>query len=88
MRTQYQEVQNNTQLKKNQNVNENEKIQLVVKYYPKKQSPFLHKPEFNFLKGLSCNRISWLDFDRGWCCENCENIINEQYQIDKKLLKQ
>ena len=31
----------------------------------------------------------WLDFDKGYYCRNCENIINKQkHQIDKKVLRQ
>ena len=37
----------------------------------------------------SCKQNNWLEFDKGYYCENCEYIINKQkHQIDKKVLGQ
>ena len=37
----------------------------------------------------SCKRNIWLEFDRGYYCQNCEYIINKQrHQIDKNVLRQ
>ena len=46
LRTQYQ-VQNNTQIRKNQKVNKNDNDELVVKNYLKKKQPiFQQQPKF------------------------------------------
>ena len=35
------------------------------------------------------NKKKWLEFDRGYYCKNCENIINKQkHQINKNILRQ
>ena len=35
----------------------------------------------------SCKGNNWLEFDKGYYCQNCEYIINEpKHQIDKKFL--
>ena len=74
LRTQYQ-VQNETQITKNQKVIKNDDNELVLKNYPKNKPPNCH----------SCKRNNWLDFDKGYSCINCEYIIDKQkHQIDKK----
>ena len=74
-RIQYQ-VQNETQTRRNRKVIKNDIDELVVKNYPKnknKQPSIQHLPNCP-----SCKRKKWLEFDKGYCCKNCEYIINEQ----------
>ena len=87
-RTQYQ-VQNDTQIRRNQKVIKNDFDELIVKNYPNKKT----NKQTIFQKHLpncpSCKRINWLEFDKGYYCKNCEYIINKQkHQIDKKVLRQ
>ena len=87
LRTQYQ-VQNETQIRRNQKVIRNDNDQLVVKNYPKNKNkqPSIQQQLPNC---PSCKRNIWLDFDKGYYCKNCEFIINKQkHQIDKKVLRQ
>ena len=87
LRTQYQ-VQNETKIRRNQKVIKNDNDQLVVKNYPKninKQS-IIQKQLPNC---PSCKQNTWLEFDKGWYCRNCEYIINKQkHQIDKNVRRQ
>ena len=87
LRTQYQ-VQNNIQLRKKQKVVEGiGKIE--VKNYPKKKQPTEQQPKFKPPNCPSYKRNNWLQFDRGFFCKNCENVLNQQkHQIDKKVLRQ
>ena len=81
--TQYQ-VQNETQIRKNQKVMKNDNNQLEVKNYPKNKNkhPIIQKQLPNC---PSCKQNTWLEFDKGFYCTNCEYIINKQkHQIDKK----
>ena len=79
LRTQYQ-VQKETQIRRNQEVIENENDQIVVKNYPKNKQPNIQKELPNC---PSCKRNIWLKFDKGYYCKNCEDIINKQkHQID------
>ena len=87
MRTQYQ-VQNETQIRRNQKVIKNDNDQIMVKNYPKNKNK---QPKFQ--KQLpncpSYKQNIWLEFDKGYYCKNCEYIINKQNnQIDKKVLRQ
>ena len=87
LRTQYQ-VQNETQIRKNQKVIKNDNDQLVVTNYPKNKNkqPIVQQQLPNC---PSCERNNWLEFDKGYYCKVCEFIINEQkHQIDKKVLRQ
>ena len=61
LRTQYQ-VQNGTQIRRNQKVIENDNDQLVVKNYPKnkQQQPKLKPPNCPNFK-----QNNWLEFDEG-----------------------
>ena len=59
LRTQYQ-VQNDTQIRKNQKVIKNENYELEVKQYPKSKQPIIQQP-----KCPSCKRSIWLEFDKG-----------------------
>ena len=86
LRTQYQ-VQNDTQIRKNQNVVKNENDQLVVKNYRKNKQP-IHQPKFKPPNCPSCKQNNWLEFDEGYYSKNCEYIINKQkHQIAKKFFR-
>ena len=86
LRTQYQ-VQNETQIRRNQKVVKNED-QLIVKNYPRnKKQPIQQRPKL--LSCPSSKQNNWLEFDKGYYCINCEFIINKQkHQIDIKVLRQ
>ena len=88
LRTQYQ-VQNETQLRKNQKVIKTDNDQLVVKNYPKNNQPKSQQLKFKPPNCPNCKQNNWLEFDRGYYCKNCEYLINQQkHQIDKKVLRQ
>ena len=88
LRTQYQ-VQNETQIRRNQKGIKNDNEQLVVKSYPKNKQPIQQQPKFILPNCPNCKRNNWLEFDKGYFCRNCEYIINKQkHQIDKKVLRQ
>ena len=89
LRTQYQ-VQNETKIRKNQKVIKNDD-QLIVKNYPKNKNkqPIIQQQKFKPPTCPSCKRNNWLEFDKGYYCQNCEYILNKQkHQIDKKVLRQ
>ena len=87
LRTQYQ-VQNETQIRRNQKVIKNDNDQLIVKNYPKNKQP-TQQQNFKPPKCPDCKQNNWLEFNKGYFCQNCEYIINKQkHQIDKKVLKQ
>ena len=88
LRTQYQ-VQNETQIRRNQKVIKNDNDQLIVKNYPKNKQPIIQQQKIKLPNCPSCKRNTWLEFDKGYYCTNCEYIINKQkHQIDKKVLRQ
>ena len=89
LRTQYQ-VQNETQIRKNQKVVKIDNDQLIVKNYPKnKKQPIKQQQKLKPPNCPSCKQNNWLEFDKGYYCTNCEYIINKQkHQIDKKILRQ
>ena len=88
LRTQYQ-VQNETQIRRNQKVIKSDNDQLKVKNYPKYKQPVIQQQKFKPPNCPSCKQNNWLEFDKGYYCTNCENIINKQkHQIDKKILRQ
>ena len=88
LKTQYQ-VQNETQIRKNQKFIKNDNNQLVVKNYPKIKQPIIQQQKFKLPNCPSCKQNIWLEFDKGYDCKNCENVINKQkHQIDKKVLRQ
>ena len=88
LRTQYQ-VQNETQIRRNQKVVKNDNDQLIVKNYPKNKQPIIQQQKFKLPNCPSCKQNTWLEFDKGYYCTNCEYIINKQkHQIDKKVLRQ
>ena len=87
LRTQYQ-VQNETQIRRNQKVVKNDNNQLVVKNYPKNKNkqPIIQQQLPNC---PSCKQNTWIEFDKGYYCTNCEYIINKQkHQINKQVLRQ
>ena len=85
LRTQYQ-VQNETQIRKNQKVTRKDNDELVVKNYPKNEQPIIQQQLPNC---PSCKQNNWLEFDKGYYCRNCEYIIDKQkHQIDKNVLRQ
>ena len=86
LRTQYH-VQNETQIRKNQNVDRiNNNNELEVENYPENKQPIIQQQKFKPANCPSCKRTNWLEFDKGWFCQNCEYIVNKQkHQIAKKL---
>ena len=88
LRTQYQ-VQNETQVRRNQKVIKNDNDQLIVKNYPKNKQPIIQQQKLKLPNCPSCKQNNWLEFDKGYYCKNCEHIFNKQkHQIDKKVLRQ
>ena len=88
LRTQYQ-VQNEAQIRKNQKVIKNDNNELVVKNYLKNKQPNIQQQKFEPPNCPSCKQNTWLEFDKGFYCTNCEYIINKQkHQIDKKTRRQ
>ena len=86
MRTQYQ-VQNDTKIRRNQKVIKNDNDQLIVKTYPKNKKQSIIQQKLPNCP--SCKRNTWIEFDKGYYCTNCEYIINKQkHQIDKQVLRQ
>ena len=87
-RTPYQ-VQNETKIRRNQKVIKNDNNQLIVKNYPRNKQPIQQQQKLKPPNCPSCKRDNWLDFDKGYYCQNCEYIINKQrHQIDKNVLRQ
>ena len=88
LRTQYQ-VQNDTKTRRNQKVIKNDNDQLVVKNYPQNENkqPIIQQPKLPNCP--SCKQKTWLEFEKGYYCTNCEYIINKQkHQINKNILRQ
>ena len=82
MRIQYQ-VQNETQVRKNQKIFNNVNDELVVRNYPENKQSIIKQPKFELPNCPSCKRTIWLDFDKGYYCKNCEyNIDKQKNQID------
>ena len=88
LRTQYQ-VQNETQIRKNQKVIRNDNDHLIVKNYPKNNQPVIQQQKFKPPNCLNCKQNNWLEFDKGCYCTICEYNINKQkHQIDNENLRQ
>ena len=86
--TQYQ-VQNNTQVGKNQKIIRNDKIELIVKNYRKNKQPIVQQRKFQPPNCPFCKQNICLEFDKGCYFKNCEYIIKKRkHQIDKKVLRQ
>ena len=84
LRTQYQ-VQNETQIRRNQKVIKNDNDQLVVK----NKQPINQQQKFKLPNCPSCKQNTWIEFDKGYYCTNCEYIINKQkHQINKNIRRQ
>ena len=73
LRKQYQ-VKNETQIRRNQNVNKNDNDQLVVKNYPKykNKQPIIQQQEFKLSNCPNSKQNNRLEFDKGYYCRNCE----------------
>ena len=57
----------------------------VVKSCSKKKQPVIHQPNFKPSHCPNCKQNVWLEFDKEWYCQTCENNFNKQkHQIDKK----
>ena len=84
-------MQNKTQIRKNQSVIKNNKVELKIQNYPKNKQPVIQhqQPKFKPPDCPGCKRNNWLEFDKGYSCQNCEYISNQQkHQIDKEVLRQ
>ena len=85
LKTQYQ-VQNETQIWKNQKVIRIDNDQSKVNNSPKNKQPIIQQQKFKLPNCPSCKQNKWLEFDEVYYCMNCEYIINKQkHQIDKKI---
>ena len=62
LRTQYQ-VQNETKIRRNQNVIKNDD-QLIVKNYPKNKHPIIQQQKFKPPNCPTCKQNNWLEFDK------------------------
>ena len=65
LRTQYQ-VQNDTQIRKNQKVIRTDNDELEVKNYPKNKQPIVHKSKFKPSDCPTCKQNIWLEVDKGY----------------------
>ena len=65
LRTQYQ-VQNETQIRKNQKIIKNDNDQIIVKIYPKNKQTSIQQQKFKPPKCPSCKRNNCLEFDKGY----------------------
>ena len=62
---------------------------MIVKNYPKNKQPIIQQQKFKIPNCPSCKQNTWLEFDKGYYCTNCEYIINKQkHQINKNILRQ
>ena len=85
-RTQYQ-VQNGTEIRKNQKFFQNNG-RIEDKSCPKNKQQ-IQQAKFKPPNCPNSKQNSWLEFDKGYHCKNCDYIINKQkLQIDKKVLRQ
>ena len=64
---------------------ENTNVELLVKCYLKNKQPVIQQSKFKPPKCPSCKRISWLEFDERYACQNCEYLnIQQKHQINEK----
>ena len=88
LRTRYQ-VQNETQIRRNQKIIKNDNNQVVVRVYPKSNQPNSPQPKFKPPNCPKCKQNISLKLDKGFYCKNCEYIINKQkYHLDTKVFRQ
>ena len=88
MRTQYQ-VQNETQIGKNQKVIRDGNNELIVEIYLKIKQLIIQQQNFKPPNCPTCKQNNWLEFDKGYYCKYCEYVINKQkHQIDENVLRQ
>ena len=81
IRTQYQ-VQNDTQIRKNQKIVETNG-KLEVKDYPKNKQKVLQQLKFKPSDCPNCKQNSWSKFDKGYYCQNFEYSFKKQkHEID------
>ena len=71
---QYQ-VQNETQIRKNQKVLRDDNNELLVKNCPRKKQPIKHQPNC-----ASCKQNIWLEFDEGYYSKNV-NILSTNKNV-------
>ena len=65
LRTQYQ-VQNNTQIRKNQKVIRNKNDQLLVKNYPRNKQRIIQQQKFKPPNCPTCKQNNWFELDKGY----------------------
>ena len=83
------QVQNETQIRKNQKIIKNKNKELEVKNYPKNKLPIIQQRKSNLPSCPRCKKNYWLEFDKSYYWKNCEYIINKQkHQIDERVLIQ
>ena len=63
LRTQYQ-VQNETQIRQNQEVIKNDNNHLVLKNHPKNNQTIIQQQKFRSPNCPSCKQNNWLEFDK------------------------
>ena len=64
---------------------------MIVKNYPKNKNKQTVNQQHKYKPPNcpSCKQNMWLEFDKGYYCQNCEYIIYKQkHQIDKYVLRQ
>ena len=76
LRNQYQ-VQNETQIRKNQKVVQNIGI-LEVENYPKNKQPKTQELKYKPPYCPTCKQNNWLEIDKGYYYKNCELIFNKK----------
>ena len=86
LRNQYQ-VQNETQIRRNQKLIKNDNDQFVVKNFAKNNKQPIHQQP-NLPNCPNCKRSNWLEFDKGFYCQNCKYIIKKSIKLIKKILRQ
>ena len=88
LRTQYQ-VQNGTQIRRNQKVIKNDNDELTVKNHSRNKQPIQQQQKLKPPNCPSCKRNIRSKFDKSYKCRNCEYKIDKQkHQIDKNVRRQ
>ena len=68
LRTQYQ-VENETQIMKNQKVIRNNNDEMIVKNYPKNKQSITQQPTFTLPNCPKCKRNNCLEFNKSYYCK-------------------